>query len=61
VRLFESELTQNRFDGLIALHSDDTSDGLYGFTSGALFTDELLRPALRAAGQFLHVNQPGGD
>ena len=57
VRLLETELTQNRFDGLIALHCDDTSDGLYGFTSGALFTEELLRPALRAAGEFLPVNQ----
>jgi len=57
VQLLENELRQNRFDGLIALHSDDTSDGLYGFTSGALFTEELLRPALRAAGQFLPVNQ----
>lgn len=57
VRLLEAELAQNRFDGLIALHSDDTSDGLYGFTSGALFTEELLRPALRAAGEYLPVNQ----
>ena len=57
VRLLENELTENRFDGLIALHSDDTSGGLYGFTSGALFTEELLRPALRAAGTFLPVNQ----
>jgi murein peptide amidase A len=57
VRLLEHQLTANRFDGLIALHSDDTSDGLYGFTSGALFTEELLRPALRAAEQFLPVNQ----
>ena len=57
VRLLERELTVNHFDGLIALHSDDTSDGLYGFTSGALFTEELLRPALRAAEKFLPVNQ----
>lgn len=56
VRALERELTENHFDGLIALHTDDTSDGLYGFTSGALFTDELLRPALKAASQFLLVN-----
>lgn len=52
----EGELTENHFDGLIALHTDDTSDGLYGFTSGALFTDELLRPALKAAQKFLLLN-----
>lgn len=52
----ECELTGNRFDGLIALHTDDTSDGLYGFTSGAMFTDELLRPALKAAQKFLLLN-----
>jgi hypothetical protein len=57
VRSLERELTDNRFDGLIALHTDDTSDGLYGFTSGALFTEELLRPALRAAERILPVNQ----
>jgi hypothetical protein len=57
VRLLERELTDNRFDGLIALHTDDTSDGLYGFTSGALFTEELLRPALRAAATILPVNE----
>ncbi|HEU5070218.1 MAG TPA: succinylglutamate desuccinylase/aspartoacylase family protein [Verrucomicrobiae bacterium] len=57
VRLLERELTDNRFDGLIALHTDDTSDGLYGFTSGALFTEELLRPALQAAETILPVNQ----
>lgn len=52
----QGELTENHFDGLIALHTDDTSDGLYGFTSGALFTDELLRPALKAAQKFLLLN-----
>lgn len=56
VRALERELIENQFSGLIALHTDDTSDGLYGFTSGALFTDELLRPALRAASRFLPVN-----
>lgn len=56
VRALERDLMENRFDGLIALHTDDTSDGLYGFTSGALFTDELLRPALRAASKFLLIN-----
>src|SRR5205814_1515744 len=34
---------------LISLHSDDTSDGVYGFVRGAVLTRALLEPALRAA------------
>ena len=56
VRLLQSELVSQSFDGLISLHSDDTSGGLYGFVSGATLTKHLLRPALAAAGDLLPVN-----
>lgn len=49
VRFLERELRQERYDGIIALHSDDTTDGCYGFVSGALLSEQLLRPALAAA------------
>lgn len=49
VLFLESELRRERFDGIIALHSDDTTDGCYGFVSGALLSEQLLRPALAAA------------
>lgn len=49
VRFLERELRAERYDGLIALHSDDECDGCYGFVSGALLSEQLLRPALEAA------------
>ena len=57
VVLLQSELYAHAFDGIISLHSDDTTDGLYGFVSGATLTKHLLEPALRAAGEILPRNQ----
>lgn len=56
VALLERELLTQKFDGLIALHSDDTSDGLYGFARGHTLTEHLLKPALAAAQAALPVN-----
>lgn len=56
VRLLETEIRQQRFDGLVSLHCDDTSDGLYGFVRGATLTKHLLKPALAAAEATLPVN-----
>jgi hypothetical protein len=56
VELIERELVKHRYDGLIALHCDDTSEGLYGFVRGATLTAHLLKPALAAAEQLLPVN-----
>jgi protein MpaA len=53
----EGELRSERYDGIISLHSDDTSDGCYGFVSGALLSEHLLEPALQAAGEFLPRNE----
>ena len=52
-RLLEAELKSRSFQGLIALHTDDTSDGFYGFVRGATLTKHLIKPALAAAEQFL--------
>lgn len=49
----ESELRREQYHGIIALHSDDTCDGCYGFVSGALLSEHLLRPALEAANEHL--------
>jgi hypothetical protein len=57
IRHLESEICLHAFDGIITLHSDDTSDGLYGFVSGAVLSENLLEPALREAGQFLPRNR----
>ena len=56
VQLLESELSTHAFHGIISLHSDDTSHGLYGFASGATLTRHLLEPALVAAGGILPRN-----
>ncbi len=56
VRLLEAELRAERYDVIIALHEDDTSDGLYGFVRGALLSEHLLEPALAAASQVLPRN-----
>jgi hypothetical protein len=57
VGLIERELLQHKFHGIISLHSDDTSDGLYGFVRGATLAEHLLKPALAAAEATLPVNQ----
>lgn len=57
VRLLETEVWTHALDGIISLHADDTSDGLYGFVNGAVFSENLLEPALREAEQFLPRNR----
>jgi murein peptide amidase A len=47
VQLLEKELRARHFQGIIQLHADDTSEGLYGFVRGHTLTEALLRPALR--------------
>ncbi len=56
VRMLEAELREERYDVIIALHEDDTSDGLYGFVRGALLSEHLLEPALAAASKVLPRN-----
>src|SRR5262249_55057869 len=36
---------------------DDTSDGVYGFVNGAVLSENLLQPALKAAEAFLPRNR----
>lgn len=56
VQLLEHELRTRHFSGIIQLHADDTSEGIYGFVRGHTLTEHLLRPALRAAGETLPRN-----
>jgi predicted deacylase len=57
VRYLQSEICLHAFDGIITLHSDDTCEGLYGFVSGDVLSENLLEPALRAAEKFLPRDQ----
>ena len=57
VRLLETEIWTHAFDGIINLHTDNTSDGLYGYVAGAVLSENLIEPALREAEQFLPRNR----
>jgi protein MpaA len=57
VQLMEAQILREKYDGLISLHSDDTSDGLYGFVRGHTLAEHLLKPALAAAEAALPVNR----
>lgn len=57
IRYLESEIWTHAFDGIITLHTDDTSDGLYAFANGAVFTENLIEPALHEAERFLPRNK----
>ncbi len=56
VRFLETEIWTHAFHGIINLHSDDTSHGLYGFVNGQVLSENLLEPALRAAQRHLPRN-----
>jgi hypothetical protein len=53
VRLLQAELVSHFFQGIISLHTDDTSDGFYGIVRGATLTKHLIEPALQAAEKLL--------
>lgn len=57
VKFLETEIWTHAFHGIITLHSDDTSHGLYGFVNGAVLSENLLEPALRSAETFLPRNR----
>jgi len=53
IRLLEQDLRAKRFDGIIALHTDDTSEGIYGYANGSTLTRLLLEPALLSASKVI--------
>jgi murein peptide amidase A len=57
VMLLQSELLAHSFHGIISLHTDDSSQGFYGYAHGATLTKNLIEPALQAAEQFLPRNE----
>jgi protein MpaA len=57
VRFLQTEIWTHAFHGIINLHCDDTSSGLYGFVNGEVLSENLLEPALRAAEKFLPRNR----
>lgn len=57
VAYLESEIVAQDLAGIITLHGDDTSDGLYGFVRGAVLSRGLLEPALEKASEHLPINR----
>ena len=53
VDYLEGELLRERYDGIVSLHTDDEAVGIYGYVSGALLSEQLLEPALEAAGRII--------
>ena len=56
MQILERELQEGKFSGIVQLHADDTSDGIYGFVRGHTLTEHLLRPALTEAAKILPRN-----
>ena len=56
VLVLEGQLMKLAFDGIVSLHTDDTSPGLYGFVKGHQLTRHVLNPSLEAASRFLPRN-----
>lgn len=56
VRCLETEIWTHAFHGIVNLHSDDTSDGLYGFVNGEVLSKHLVEPALAAGEKHLPRN-----
>ena len=56
VGLLEQQIRTLRFDGLISLHADNESNGLYAFALGAQVTQHVVEPALLAAEKVLPRN-----
>jgi hypothetical protein len=52
-RLLQAELVSRSFQGIVSLHTDNSSAGFYGFARGATLTKNLIQPALAAAERFL--------
>jgi protein MpaA len=57
VQLLERQIRTLRFDGLLSLHADNESNGLYAFALGAQVTQHVVEPALRAAEKILPRNR----
>ena len=53
VRILERQLSTMAFQGVVALHADDTTEGVYAYVRGATLTEALARPVLKAAEAFL--------
>lgn len=57
IRGLETEIWTHAFHGIVTLHADDESNGIYGYANGAVLSEHLLEPALQQAEHFLPRNR----
>lgn len=57
IRALETEIWTHAFHGIVTLHADDTSNGVYGYVNGAVLSEHLLEPALIQSEKFLPRNR----
>ena len=57
VQILENQIRTLRFDGMISLHADSDSPGLYAFALGAQVTQHVVEPALAAAEKIVPRNR----
>lgn len=57
VVFLEKEIRSIEPHGIISLHTDDTSDGFYGYAHGAVLTENLILPALDAVESMIPRNR----
>jgi hypothetical protein len=57
VTLLQSEICSHALDGIVSLHTDDSTSGLYGVTRSYTVGKNLLEPALAAAESVLPRNR----
>lgn len=57
VRFLETEIWTHAFSGIVNLHTDNTSNGVYGYVNGAVLSENLLEPALQSAQKYLPRNR----
>jgi protein MpaA len=57
IALLQSEICSHALDGIISLHTDDSSSGLYAFTRSYTVEKNLAEPALAAAEPILPRNR----
>ncbi|HEV8542487.1 MAG TPA: hypothetical protein VGR78_08845, partial [Verrucomicrobiae bacterium] len=53
ITLLQSEICSHALDGIISIHSDESSSGLYGFVRNTTFGKQVLEPALAEADPLL--------
>lgn len=56
VRILQAELVSHSFDGIVSLRTHGSDSGFYGVVRSRTLASHILRPALKAGGTFLPLD-----